>query len=105
MAEKILAMPKGPRFRATRRATACLVLSASIAIAGCSEKHIPAETICVKSHTERKLVYTVTMIPPVMQGGIGTRKAGWVPRDVTVCDERAVNPEWVEWKAQQSEGK
>lgn len=38
MAEKILAMPKGPRFRATRRATACLVLSASIAIAGCSER-------------------------------------------------------------------
>ena len=35
MANKIMAMPKGPRFRATRRATACLVLSASIAIAGC----------------------------------------------------------------------
>lgn len=29
-------MPKGPRSRASRRATVCLALSASIAIAGCS---------------------------------------------------------------------
>ena len=33
-----LAMPKGPRFRASRLATACLALSASIAIAGCSSE-------------------------------------------------------------------
>lgn len=33
-----LAMPKGPRFRASRLATTCLALSASIAIAGCSSE-------------------------------------------------------------------
>ena len=42
-----LAMPKGPRFRASRLATACLALSASIAIAGCSvTKHGDATAIC-----------------------------------------------------------
>lgn len=38
-----LAMPKGPRFRASRLATTCLALSASIAIAGCGD---------IKAHKE-----------------------------------------------------
>lgn len=39
----------GPRFRASRRATLCLALSASIAIAGCESHLVGGECINTKT--------------------------------------------------------